>query len=123
MKTIDNLYNEILEDENLRKEFLNVAIKGDGVRQFLKDHDCDVTEDELMEYLKKKRNISDEEMSLITGGKSVSINELIASVLTLGTVCAVAAISSATSKGYAAGTGIEGSGMLCGKGSSVFDYK
>jgi hypothetical protein len=60
MKSIEELYQEVMEDETRKAEFITAYREG-TVGDFLKAHDCDATVEEVEEYVKGQR---DEELSL-----------------------------------------------------------
>ena len=96
MKTIEELYQEVLSSEALKKEFL--ALKPEDVEGFAASHGCEATLDDIKAFFEarqKSGTLSDEELSQVAGGKGFSAVEFTFSVLTAGTVCALAAIGSA----------------------------
>ena len=89
MKTLEALYEEVMQSETLKKEFLEAAKAKDAVKAFLTEHGCDAGLEELQTFMKEKAviNISDEDIDSVAGGKSDKEKERIAfSVLTFG-VC------------------------------------
>ena len=60
MKSIDELYKEVMNDEALKAEFIT-SYKEGTVGDFLEAHDCDATVEEVEEYVKGQQ---DEELSL-----------------------------------------------------------
>ena len=60
MKSLDEMYQEVMADEALKEEF-TAAFRDGRVSEFLKAHDCDATVEEVEEYVKGQR---DEELSL-----------------------------------------------------------
>ena len=96
MKSLEALYKEVMESEDLKKGFLEAAKSEETLKAFLKNHSCDVGLEELQTFLKGKAviNISDEDMESVAGGKSDEERERIAcSVLTFGLCEANRAIS------------------------------
>lgn len=70
MKTLENLYNEILKSNELKTAFAN-AVKENKVAEFLKANDCDATLEETTEFLKgiqKSGELSDDELDNVAGG-------------------------------------------------------
>ena len=65
MKTIQELYNEVMENQELKEKFIEAANAGKQ-EAFLKEHGCDATLEEVAAFLKAK---SEEDAPL-------SINEL-----------------------------------------------
>ena len=87
MKSLEALYKEVMESEDLKKGFLEAAKSEETLKAFLKNHSCDVGLEELQTFLKEKAviNISDEDIDSVAGGKSDEERERIAySVLTFG---------------------------------------
>ena len=96
MKSLEALYKEVMESEDLKKGFLEAAKSEETLKAFLKNHSCDVGLEELQTFLKEKAviNISDEDIDSVAGGKSDEERERIAcSVLTFGLCEANRAIS------------------------------
>lgn len=115
MKTIEELYKEVIASEDLKKEFL--ALKPEEVEGFAEKHGCKATLDEIKNFLTEKSaakgELSDEEIEQVSGGKSVDFIEGFYSVCSLGLACILtAAISAGSGK---CGTNIRGEGMLCGE--------
>ena len=69
MKTLDEMYNEIISDEELKKTFVQ-ARKDGKVTELLKAHGCEATEQEVDEFLEKRSvtELSDEELDNAAGG-------------------------------------------------------
>ena len=96
MKTLETLYEEVMQSETLKKEFLEAAKAKDAVKAFLTEHGCDAGLEELQTFMKEKAviNISDEDIDSVAGGKSDEEKERIAcSVITLGLCEAERALS------------------------------
>ena len=101
MKTIEELYKEVIASDDLKKEFL--LLKGEGVEEFAAKHGCKATEDEIKNFLLEKKNseseLSEEELDQIAGGKGFDVAELIVSIISAGIACAgYAAVSAAYGK-------------------------
>ena len=113
MKTLEELYNEVLASEELKKEFL--SLKSEEVEGFAAKYGCEASLDEIKAFFEGKKNqagaLSDEELDHIAGGKSASGDEILASIVTLGVLCAAAVVGSLVHGDV--GTAIEGGGMLC----------
>ena len=60
MKSIEELYKEVMENEALKAEFATAYREG-NVSEFLKKHDCDATAEEVSEYV---NGVKDEALSL-----------------------------------------------------------
>ena len=71
MKTIQELYNEVMASEALKEELKEASQKG-KVEEFLKLHDCNATMDELMSFLEgvqsEDEDLSLDELELAAGG-------------------------------------------------------
>ena len=71
MKTIQELYNEVMASETLKKELKEASQKG-KVEEFMKQHDCNATMDELMSFLEgvqsEDEDLSLDELELVAGG-------------------------------------------------------
>jgi hypothetical protein len=80
MKTMEELYKEVMASEELRKEFAEVAKTKEGAAEWLKKHGCNATPDEVMAFLKSKNEgeISDAEVEAVAGG---GLGEFCADVL------------------------------------------
>ena len=113
MKTIEELYNEVLASEELKKEFL--ALKPEEVEGFAAKYGCKASLEEIKAFSEAKKNqvgaLSDEELDQIAGGKSARAVEAFVSIISSGIYCAAGAIFSAVNG--KAGTAIKGEGMLC----------
>ena len=113
MKTIEELYNEVMASEDLKKEFL--ALKPEEVEGFAEKYGCKATLDEIKSFLTEKSSasfeLSDEEIEQVAGGKTADVGEILLSIFTYGTYCAFTAGCSARSG--KCGTAIEGEGFLC----------
>ena len=113
MKTIEELYNEVMASEEMKKEFL--ALKPEKVEGFAEKYGCKATLEEIKAFLNEKSTasgeLSDDEIEQVAGGKSVNPLESFVSLLSVGVGCAIEAIHSAVSGNC--GTAIEGNEMLC----------
>ena len=69
MKSIEELYKEVQENEELKKEFIT-AFKEGKVEDFLKAHDCDATVDDVMAFLNstKEETASEDDLAKVAGG-------------------------------------------------------
>lgn len=73
MKSINELYQEVKSDENLRNEFLK-AMAANDIEGFLKKSGCDATAEDVQKFIEQElrpgtRELSDEELALVAGGK------------------------------------------------------
>ena len=112
MKTVQELYNEVIASEELKKEFL--ALKPEEVQIFAAKHGCDATVDEIRSFLTENRTsgeLSDDELDQVAGGKGFNSYEALLSGLSVGIACAVSAAVSAVMGD--SGTAIKGDAMLC----------
>lgn len=98
MKTLQELYNEIVGSDELKKAYLEAA-KGGKVTEFLKARGCEATEEEVKAFLKERSNqqLSDAELDSVAGGacNSETAIERLISPGTFGIICAATAIVSA----------------------------
>ena len=113
MKTLQELYQEIIKNDELKKAFLEAA-KANKVTDFLKAQGCDATEKDIVAMLKEQSNkeLTDEELDAVAGGcNSATEYEAIYSTITAGLLCVTWALNSAT-HGYV-GQKDEKDGRLC----------
>ncbi len=72
MKTLEGFLKEISENEDLRKEF-EEAVDQDNVVEFFKQHDCEATLEEIVEFVKANDKdgaaLSEEELESVAGGR------------------------------------------------------
>ena len=115
MKTIQELYDEVMASEALKAQCIE-AVNAGRQEQFLREQGCDATLEQVTAFLKDKAEedapLSMDELENTAGGCSVEC-EAIASVFTAGLGCAFAAIKSAA-RGYV-GQRKEGDGRLCNR--------
>ena len=99
MKTLEELYKEVMASEELKKEFVEAAKTKDSLTAWLKKHDCGATLEELGAFLKEKREgeMQDDEVEAVAGGKSSEQkdNNALYSFLVFGIGCVVTLIVSA----------------------------
>ena len=76
MKTIEQLYDEIRESEDLKKEFTS-ALKENRVESFAKAHDCNATTADVMAFLTsiKEEKLTEDDLGKVAGGCDVT-NEI-----------------------------------------------
>lgn len=76
MKTIEELYNEVIASEELKKEF--ASLKPEQLEGFAEKYGCKATLDEiktfLAEHIPNSESLSDEELTQIAGGKGSENN-------------------------------------------------
>ena len=100
MKTLQELYNEVIASEELKKEFLEAGKNGKA-EEFIKAHGCDATMDEIKVFLenltKEDEALSAAELENVAGGtcNDKTNDEASFSVITLGIGCASAVVRSA----------------------------
>ncbi len=76
MKTVQELYGEIVVSDELKKAFVE-AMKADRLQDFLKAHDCEATVEEIQEFVETKAaedtpiELSDNELKAVAGGSFV----------------------------------------------------
>ena len=117
MKTLNELYTEVIASDALKAEFLALKTPEDIVA-FAKKNGCDVTLGDIKAFFEEKQKaageLSEAELEQVAGGKSASVAEAIMSVVVfIGLGCAIAAYYSACDGKV--GTAIEGEGMLCAR--------
>lgn len=67
MKTINEFYQEVLNNEDLKKEYENVKTD-EELDDFLKSHDCEGNAEEVKAFLKGDQEITDDELDNVAGG-------------------------------------------------------
>ena len=71
MKTLEDLYKEVMASEELKKAFAQAA-KDKKVADFLKAQGCDASEDEFKAFLTEKaktdKALSEEDLENVAGG-------------------------------------------------------
>ena len=116
MKTIQELYNEIMASKELKAQFIDAA-KAGKQEEFLKEHGCEATLQEVQAFLEAKAKedapLSMDELDNAAGGgcNNTTGRELVTSFISLGVACVVEAAVSA-SKGYVGQQGKK-DGRLC----------
>ena len=99
MKTIQELYNEVMANEELKAQVIEAG-KAGKLDAFLREHGCEATKEEVAAFLKEKANedrpLSQNELENAAGGKcTVGTGiEVIYSTLTIGVGCIMAHIVS-----------------------------
>ena len=75
MKTLQELYKEVLASEELKKEFMEISKDEKNAKknleEFLKKNGCDATYDDLQAFFKEKNagELSEDEVEAVAGGK------------------------------------------------------
>ena len=101
MKTIQELYSEIMASEELKDQFIEAA-KAGKQEEFLKAHGCGATLEEVKAFLEAKQSedapLSVDELESAAGGacNDNTAKETALSVCTFGVGCAGLLIKSAT---------------------------
>ena len=117
MKTIQELYTEVMENQELKAQFIEAANAGKQ-EAFLKEHGCEATLEEVKAFLEAKQKedapLSVNELENAAGGCSPEM-EGIASMASAGLACAAWAIASAAMKNHHVGQNNESEGRLCNK--------
>ena len=69
MKTLEELYREVQENEELKKEFVS-AFKEGSLEDFLKNHDSEATSADVVAFLKgtKEEAVSEDDLAKVAGG-------------------------------------------------------
>ena len=80
MKSLQELYDEIRGDDALKKSFVE-ALRKDAVEDFLREHGCEVTSEELHEFLEGMARENDpielsaDQLAQVAGGTSYYCGE------------------------------------------------
>ena len=98
MKTLQELYTEVMNSDALKTEFLALTTPEEIVA-FAEKNGCPAALEEIKTFLEERAaatgELSDEELAQVAGGKSDSIEEEEVSIYSLGVGCAIRAIISA----------------------------
>ncbi len=70
MKTLEQLYQEIVKSDELKKAFSNAA-KESRVEEFAKEHGCEATKADVISFMKslKEQDLSEDDLDKVAGGK------------------------------------------------------
>ena len=99
MKTLQELYNEVIQSDELKKEFLEAGKNGKA-EEFIKAHGCDATLDEIKTFLEEQnkadKELSADELENVAGGtcNDETRKEVGISIFSGGIVCATKALES-----------------------------
>ena len=98
MKTLQELYNEVLAREELKNEFLEAGKNGKAL-DFIKAHGCDATADEIKAFLEAQtqadKELSADELENVAGGcNTATTTETVASITVI--FCIACLLKSAT---------------------------
>ena len=76
MKSLQELYDEILASDELKQEFCEAVKAEETTAAFLKSHDCDASVNVLAAFLKElladKKELSEQEMEQIADGDNLA---------------------------------------------------
>ena len=119
MKTIQELYDEVMANGELKARFIEAARDGKA-EAFLKEQGCEATMEEVSAFLKEKSQedapLSLDELENAAGGKcnQETAREATLSVFGIaGLACVAMAIGSAAIEGGHVGQKNEDDGRLC----------
>ena len=118
MKTIQELYSEIMASEELKDQFIEAA-KAGKQEEFLKAHGCEATMEEVQAFLEAKQQedapLSFDELENAAGGECNDETRLeqAISIMSAGLGCAAMAIMSASMKDTHVGQEKVNDGRLC----------
>ena len=76
MKTIQELYSEIMANDEMKKAFVE-SMKAGKLEDFLKAHGCEATEEEVKEFVETKAasdapiELSDDELKHVAAGSGI----------------------------------------------------
>ena len=118
MKTIQELYNEITANQELKSRFIEAAKAGKH-EEFLKAHGCEATVEEVKAFLEAKQQedapLSLDELDNAAGGEcnDATGEEGAISFISLGLGCIAMAITSASMKDTHVGQEKVNDGRLC----------
>ena len=101
---LDEAYKKILASKDLQIKFMQAA-KDNKLEAFLKEQNIDATPEEVKEYLTKKfentdGELSKEELDMAAGGKDydTKVSWIVLSIFGLGLGCAVSGIVGGVTK-------------------------
>ena len=115
MKTLQELYHEVIKSDELKKEFLEAGKNGKA-EDFIKAHGCEATLDEIKAFLEEKakadKELSADELQNVAGGcNGITSDETVISIVSFGIACAINAVYSAIT-GHV-GQETDSEGRLC----------
>ena len=123
MKTIQELYSEIMASQELKAQFIEAA-KAGKQEEFLKAHGCEATMEEVQAFLEAKQQedapLSFDELENAAGGECNrnTGKETAISILSVGLGCALEVIISVTGvveETHHVDQEKEGEGRLCNR--------
>ena len=116
MKTLQELYGEVIASDKLKKEFAEAAKSG-KTEDFLKANGCEVSEEDLVAFLKDRsgKELTDEELDNAAGGtcNENTALEAVYSTFSAGVLCLLLAALSAATEGAHVGQQNEKEGRIC----------
>ena len=114
MKTLNELYTEVIVSDALKAEFLALKTPEEIVT-FAKKNGCDATLDDIKTFFEEKQKasgeLSEDDLEQVAGGKSATDSEAVLSMVLVGLGCLTQFLDSLL-RGKV-GTAIEGEGVLC----------
>ena len=117
MKTIQEMYSEIMASKELKEQFIEAANAGKQ-EEFLKAHGCEATLEDVKAFLEAKQQedapLSFDELENAAGGCSEN-TEIGLSIGTLGLACVGMALQSAVANTRHVGMREGDEGRLCNK--------
>ena len=117
MKTLNDLYSEIISDNAMKNAFAEAA-KDNKIIEFAKERGVETTLDEIKAFLEEQasqeKELSPEELENAAGGACNDITRMeVALSIFGGYGCAIAAVVSASMPGMKVGQETKGEGRLC----------
>ena len=90
MKTMQELYNEVMASEEMKKEFLEASKEKESVGAFLKKYGCDASVEDVAAFLKEKTEgeLADDELESVAGGSKSAGAVILSIFCSLGGYCA-----------------------------------
>ena len=89
MKTLNELYAEVMNSEEMKNEFLTLKTPEDVVA-FAAKHGCTATQDEIKTFFEEKAQavgeLSEDDLAQVAGGKK-SAKEILFSIFACGGLC------------------------------------
>ena len=74
MKTLQELYSEVMASDEMKKEFIEAFKAKEATEAVLKKYGCEASFEELQAFLKEKQEddevVSEEDVKAIAGGRS-----------------------------------------------------
>ena len=83
MKTLEDLFREVMASDKMKTELIEVSDSKEKIMAWLRKHGCAATLDELGDFLRAKTEgeISDSDAEAVAGGKTNAGIEALVSVL------------------------------------------